>query len=93
MAENESNVKPRPPRPEEDLHAVRSYLETEQGMRGDTNADLLARLIVHLADRLEALEGVVQRIGDSLEGPVATRLHDMRQRLEVLERTREGNGE
>jgi len=83
---------------EEDMLALRSYIETEEGRQDTTNAGVLGRLLLHAHTRLDNLDVVLDRIGSSLEKVVAPKLHELRQlpervatieeRITALERQR-----
>lgn len=81
---------------EEDLLALRSYIETEEGRRDTTNAGVLGRLLLHAHTRLDVVEeelrktaDVLGRIGNSLEQVVAPKLHELRQLPEEVAELRE----
>jgi hypothetical protein len=74
---------------EEDCRALRSYIETEDGLRDMTNAGILGRLVLHAHARLDDLALVMDRIANSLEKVVAPKLHDLQQLPEEVAELRE----
>ena len=74
---------------EDDLAYLSTYISTDAGATGQTNADVLGRLLIDAHARLDELALVMDRIANSLEKVVAPKLHDLRQLPREVEELRE----
>ena len=74
---------------DEDLGYLSTYISTEAGATGQSNADVLGRLVTDAHARLSDLALVMDRIANSLEKVVAPKLHTLQQLPEEVAELRE----
>ena len=70
---------------DEDLGYLSTYISTEAGATGQSNADVLGRLVTDAHARIVELESTLDAIKHSLENVVAPKLHELRQLPEKVD--------